>query len=150
MLNFVFVHFLFHCQNMCFQKRRKKVFSKERKMLHDDTEKRCIILMDSFFLLTFRTNEKQTKKIAGFSKKSTPPSHSSHHSTTISPQPMLTEKSSLHEKSLEKSKYKSVTPDERPGLSLPEVKGADGRWTVVFFFFFFDTCHQVLVFIDIW
>ncbi|XP_005095371.1 cyclin-dependent kinase-like 2 isoform X2 [Aplysia californica] len=79
---------------------------------------------------SFRSNDKGVKKITGFPKKTTPTPHHSHHSTTISPQPMLSEKSSLHDKSLEKNKYKVSTSgdrshEERPSLSLPEVKGAD-------------------------
>ena len=83
------------------------------------------------------------KKLTGLPKKSTPTPH--HHSSTISPQPMLSEKSSLHDKSIDKSKHKSITPgsdkyyDERPGLSLPEVKGADSKFLSILFYLYSNT-----------
>ncbi|GFO18605.1 cyclin-dependent kinase-like 2 [Plakobranchus ocellatus] len=80
-----------------------------------------------------------------FPKKGTPTPQflSQHHSHTVSPQPLTTEKSSLHEKTLEKGVPGSMAqggrfkvpggstladrghPEDKPGLSLPEVKGAD-------------------------
>lgn len=59
-----------------------------------------------------------------------------------SPQPIVLEKSCLHDKSLEKSRYKNSSfnekhlddrqsvekqHDDRLGVCLPEVKGADGK-----------------------
>lgn len=89
---------------------------------------------------SFRTNDKPLKKGANFPKKGTPTPQflSQHHSQAASPQPLTTEKSSLHDKSLEKTANAMTQPgrfkvaggdrgqmEERPGLSLPEVKGAD-------------------------
>ena len=63
--------------------------------------------------------------------KKTPPhipkkNLSNHHSSTISPQPFQSEKSFLHEK----LKAKSPDKREKEGLSLPEVKGAEGITSV--------------------
>ena len=98
----------------------------------------------------FRVNEKLKKGPPGhhhYKKSQVPP----HHSSTISPQPTLqTEKTSLHEKTL---KYDYMTNPKRrgvpgkeggellklegvqgrrekskEGLSLPEVRGAEGKW----------------------
>ncbi|RUS70361.1 hypothetical protein EGW08_021875, partial [Elysia chlorotica] len=89
-----------------------------------------------------RNNDKPIKKGSNFSKKGTPTPQflSQHHSQTVSPQPLTTEKSSLHDKALEKTpnpisqagRFKAAggladrgSLEDRPGLSLPEVKGAD-------------------------
>lgn len=67
--------------------------------------------------------DKGLKKTGSFPKKN------QNHINTISPQPLHTEKSSLHDKSLHPDKGKFHSPeratrgDDR-GLSLPEVKGA--------------------------
>lgn len=68
----------------------------------------------------FRVNDKMVKKTPPHMPKK---NLSNHHSSTISPQPFQSEKSFLHEK------LKSKSPDkrEKEGLSLPEVKGAEGR-----------------------
>ncbi|KAK7506538.1 hypothetical protein BaRGS_00002013 [Batillaria attramentaria] len=67
--------------------------------------------------------DKGVKKITSFPKKTT-----QGHTSTISPQPLHTEKSSLHDKSLlsdSKGKYRSPERGLRSeGVSLPEVKGA--------------------------
>ncbi|XP_059174504.1 cyclin-dependent kinase-like 4 isoform X2 [Physella acuta] len=81
------------------------------------------------------SNEKLVKKVSPFAKKSNPvPGFRN------SPQPIVLEKSCLHDKSLEKSRYKNSSfnekhledrqsvekqHDDRLGVCLPEVKGAD-------------------------
>ena len=109
-------------------------------------------LLGNLLCLPFfdRTNDKSIKKGTNFPKKGTPTPQflSQHHSQTVSPQPLTTEKSSLHDKTLEKSsnsiaqagRFKAAggigggggladrsQGEDRPGLSLPEVKGADSR-----------------------
>ena len=82
-------------------------------------------------MLNYRSNEKPTKKSnpAPFLKKAAPPNH---HSSTLSPQPgvLHTEKTSLHEKTISSDKTKrkkeEIKPERNPGLSLPEVRGAEG------------------------
>lgn len=55
---------------------------------------------------------------------------SNHHSITISPQPLQAEKSCMYDKNLtyhdRSSKNRLVEKKEEKGVSLPEVKGAEG------------------------
>lgn len=53
-----------------------------------------------------------------------------HHSNTISPQPLQSEKSFLHDKSMSRVKAHSPDKKEKESLSLPELKGAEGRQTL--------------------
>ncbi|XP_069123153.1 cyclin-dependent kinase-like 2 isoform X4 [Argopecten irradians] len=50
-----------------------------------------------------------------------------HHSNTISPQPLQSEKSFLHDKSLTRVKAHSPDKKEKESLSLPELKGAEAH-----------------------
>ena len=65
-----------------------------------------------------------------FQQKASPPNH---HSIAISPQPLQGEKTSLHEKTMQYDKMTNVKKgrlkDEGRSdrLSLPEVKGAEGK-----------------------
>lgn len=78
------------------------------------------------FLYCSRANEKLKKATTNYYKKITPPNH---HSSTISPQPILqTEKTSLHDKPPNYDKQKRKSRDDgKGGLSLPEVRGAEGQ-----------------------
>lgn len=69
------------------------------------------------------------KTVGNYKKLGTTPNH---HSITISPQPLQSEKSSLHDKTLENMKYKTKKEQERRDMvSFPEVKGAEGNyWNV--------------------
>ena len=51
----------------------------------------------------------------------------SHHSSTLSPQPLQSERSFLHDKVQEKMKAKSPDKREKEFVTLPEVKGAEGQ-----------------------
>lgn len=55
-----------------------------------------------------------------------------HHSVVISPQPIQSEKSHLHDKSLEKLRRRETSmlydpKQHKEIISFPEVKGAEGR-----------------------
>ncbi|KAL5017828.1 hypothetical protein ScPMuIL_003550 [Solemya velum] len=71
-----------------------------------------------------RIGDKVMKKTVGnYKKLGTTPNH---HSITISPQPLQSERSSLHDKTLENMKYKTKKEQERRDtISFPEVKGAE-------------------------
>ncbi|KAI8796409.1 cyclin-dependent kinase 2 isoform X1 [Biomphalaria glabrata] len=84
-------------------------------------------LMNGNRTSTFRSNEK-FKKVSQFPKKS-PSKTQYNYSASTSPQSVLIERSSVQEDSQEKLKNKSQvnldkSHDDRPGLSLPEVKRA--------------------------
>ena len=73
-----------------------------------------------------RVNDKLVKKQTNY-KKSMP----NHHSVVLSPQPLQSEKSHLHDKSLEKlrTKNRETTFDirrDKEFISFPELKGAEG------------------------
>ncbi|XP_041365004.1 cyclin-dependent kinase-like 2 isoform X2 [Gigantopelta aegis] len=72
-----------------------------------------------------RVNDKVVKKTTTtFPKKA---ASTNHHSLTISPQPLQSEKSSMHEKTLNPARQKNADKkEEKPALSFPEVKGAEG------------------------
>ena len=101
--------------------------------------------LNNLIYLKCRANEKVKKPAnpASYLKK---PGAAHHHSSTMSPQPVLhAEKSSLHEKGshLDKSKKKPTKDEGKTGrqlgavLSLPEVKGAEG---IVFVNLFLCVC----------
>ncbi|ESO84232.1 hypothetical protein LOTGIDRAFT_155568, partial [Lottia gigantea] len=81
-----------------------------------------------------RINDKAVKKSSSSNFKK--PSPSNHHSVSISPQPLQTEKSSLHDKLTHYDSTKTSKKNgekgllsfpEVRGLSLPEVKGAEAK-----------------------
>lgn len=75
-------------------------------------------------LSIYRVSDKMVKKPPpNFIKKN---QVTSHHSTTLSPQPLQSERSFLHDKVQEKMKAKSPDKREKEFISLPEVKGAEG------------------------
>ncbi|CAL1530449.1 unnamed protein product [Lymnaea stagnalis] len=74
---------------------------------------------------TFRVNEK-ARKVTRLPKKSPSKVPQYRYSSITSPQPITVEKNSIQEKS--RSSVEKLN-DERPGLSLPEVKGADAAST---------------------
>ena len=81
------------------------------------------------YLLMFvhRGPEKMKKSPGGSYYKKTPAPN--HHSSTISPQPILqTEKTSLHDKGGSEKRRRSRDGDLVKGLTLPEVKGAEGQF----------------------
>jgi len=84
------------------------------------------ILVASFWNILYRVSDKVVKKTTSnaFTKKA---SLTNHHSNTISPQPLQSERSYLHDKVLEKVKSRSPDKKEKEGLSLPELKGAEGK-----------------------
>ncbi|XP_060595269.1 cyclin-dependent kinase-like 2 isoform X20 [Ruditapes philippinarum] len=75
-----------------------------------------------------RVNDKMSKKQSNFKSKNTP----NHHSVLISPQPLQSEKSHLHDKSLEKLRtqkrettmFETMRRDKEM-ISFPEVRGAE-------------------------
>ncbi|XP_048760725.2 cyclin-dependent kinase-like 2 isoform X3 [Ostrea edulis] len=72
-----------------------------------------------------RVSDKMVKKPPpNFIKKN---QVTSHHSTTLSPQPLQSERSFLHDKVQEKMKAKSPDKREKEFISLPEVKGAEAH-----------------------
>lgn len=73
----------------------------------------------------FRVSDKIVKKPPPNLSKKTP--ITSHHSTTLSPQPLQSERSFLHDKVQEKMKAKSPDKREKEFITLPEVKGAEGQ-----------------------
>lgn len=73
----------------------------------------------------FRVSDKMVKKPPPNLSKKTP--ITSHHSTTLSPQPLQSERSFLHDKVQEKMKAKSPDKREKEFITLPEVKGAEGQ-----------------------
>ncbi|KAK6170029.1 hypothetical protein SNE40_018518 [Patella caerulea] len=84
---------------------------------------------------SIRISDKTVKKSSSSSFKK--PSPSNHHSVSISPQPLQTEKSSLYDKHThydgkskkggDKKDDKGLSFPEVKGLSLPEVKGAEAK-----------------------
>ncbi|XP_021358799.1 cyclin-dependent kinase-like 2 isoform X3 [Mizuhopecten yessoensis] len=74
-----------------------------------------------------RVSDKVIKKTSSnFTKKTM---LTNHHSNTISPQPLQSEKSFLHDKSLTRVKAHSPDKKEKESLSLPELKGAEAHPT---------------------
>ncbi|XP_060071792.1 cyclin-dependent kinase-like 4 [Ylistrum balloti] len=72
-----------------------------------------------------RVSDKVIKKTSSnFTKKTL---LTNHHSNTISPQPLQSEKSFLHDKSLTRVKAHSPDKKEKESLSLPELKGAEAH-----------------------
>ncbi|XP_061196821.1 cyclin-dependent kinase-like 2 isoform X3 [Saccostrea echinata] len=72
-----------------------------------------------------RVSDKMVKKPPpNFTKKS---QVTSHHSTTLSPQPLQSERSFLHDKVQEKMKAKSPDKRDKEFITLPEVKGAEAH-----------------------
>ncbi|XP_064603887.1 cyclin-dependent kinase-like 2 isoform X2 [Liolophura sinensis] len=82
-----------------------------------------------------RVNDKSSKKSTNgnhthYSKKGPPPNH---HSVSISPQPLQSEKSSLHDKANQYDKSTPTRwkggkePEKKDVFSLPEVKGAEAN-----------------------
>lgn len=74
-----------------------------------------------------RVSDKMVKKPPPNLSKKTP--ITSHHSTTLSPQPLQSERSFLHDKVQEKMKAKSPDKREKEFITLPEVKGAEAHPT---------------------
>lgn len=77
--------------------------------------------------LSIRVSDKMVKKPPPNLSKKTP--ITSHHSTTLSPQPLQSERSFLHDKVQEKMKAKSPDKREKEFITLPEVKGAEAHPT---------------------
>ncbi|XP_062604166.1 cyclin-dependent kinase-like 2 isoform X2 [Saccostrea cucullata] len=72
-----------------------------------------------------RVSDKMVKKPPpNIAKKS---QVTSHHSTTLSPQPLQSERSFLHDKVQEKMKAKSPDKRDKEFITLPEVKGAEAH-----------------------
>ena len=95
--------------------------------------KLCNFSLDHTMSLIYcRASDKVKKGPTNYYKKVTPPNH---HSSTISPQPILqTEKTSLHDKQLNYDKPKRKSKDDgKGGFLLPEVRGAEGKRILINF-----------------
>ncbi|XP_061196836.1 cyclin-dependent kinase-like 2 isoform X4 [Saccostrea echinata] len=83
------------------------------------------LVIRSQYLSLARVSDKMVKKPPpNFTKKS---QVTSHHSTTLSPQPLQSERSFLHDKVQEKMKAKSPDKRDKEFITLPEVKGAEAH-----------------------
>ncbi|XP_052686755.1 cyclin-dependent kinase-like 2 isoform X5 [Crassostrea angulata] len=85
------------------------------------------LVIRSQYLSLARVSDKMVKKPPPNLSKKTP--ITSHHSTTLSPQPLQSERSFLHDKVQEKMKAKSPDKREKEFITLPEVKGAEAHPT---------------------
>jgi hypothetical protein len=87
-----------------------------------------------------------SKKQSNFKSKNTP----NHHSVLISPQPLQSEKSHLHDKSLEKLRtqkrettmFETMRRDKEM-ISFPEVRGAEGLYMIQKHWFKINCIRQI-------